>query len=116
MEYEKQEHRSFDTARHFDWIIRIFYIYDVPNYSLKYVSDNKFTFERLVDLVPELVEPAPLGLAVRDDVVLHPAPAGELVEVSARVRAHVQRAQDIVRCKTNMFTCIYKEQFTIYQI
>ena len=42
---------------------------------------KQVTFECLVDLVPELIEPAPLGLPLGDLVLLNPASASKLVEV-----------------------------------
>ena len=63
------------------------------------VKHTTQTFESLVHGPPELVEPAPLVLAVRDGVAVHPAAAREPVEVLARVCRDVHTLDNLRRWK-----------------
>ena len=57
------------------------------------VGSAHYTSDCFVHNFSQLVEDSPLGVGVRDVVVLHPAPAGVEVEVVARVGAGVHVGQ-----------------------
>lgn len=45
-------------------------------------------------VLPEVAERSPAGLALREGIILHPAPTGKVVEVIAGVYRSVQGSHD----------------------
>lgn len=45
-------------------------------------------------VLPEVAKRSPAGLALREGVVLHPAPTGKVVEVMAGVHGSVEGSHD----------------------